>query len=216
MRSRARSSGRCGTARWGSRRSSRSFRRRRQVFRLAHQLAPLTLWALRGRLPDGEVRHEPIGRGAVPVPLAGRRVDRVAGPDLDDLAAPGLNPADPLRDVDGLADGVGVPRIARAGCEADDVDADARWLLATGDDVVPRVPGEGFGRRLDGGLGWLDLHRRSPLYEEGPLSPRAASGCLPEACRAARRPRPRETMAHVVVPMPSWSESCLKSIRGAV
>jgi len=40
-----------------------------------------------------DVRHEVVGRRAVPVPLAWRRVDHVTGPDLEDLPAAGLHRA---------------------------------------------------------------------------------------------------------------------------
>ena len=84
----------------------------------------------------------------------GRRVDRVAGPDLEDRAAAGLDPPDALGDVDHLAHGVRVPGVAGARREPDDVHADPRRLLAAGDDVDPRVAGE----RLRGRL------RRSPGF----------------------------------------------------
>lgn len=63
-----------------------------------------------------------VGRGAVPVPLTWRGIDHVAGTDLDDFAAAGLDQPDALGDIKGLADGVGVPGGADAGAEADGVD----------------------------------------------------------------------------------------------
>ena len=60
-------------------------------------------------VPHGQVSHEVVGGGAVPVPLVGRRVDRLACADLDDVAAAGLDKADAVDDVQRLADGVGVP-----------------------------------------------------------------------------------------------------------
>ena len=44
-----------------------------------------------GRFGDGQVSHEVVGCGAVPVPLLRRGVDDVSGPDLLDLAAAGLH-----------------------------------------------------------------------------------------------------------------------------
>ena len=83
-----------------------------------------------------------VGGGAVPVPFAGGRVDGVAGADLDDLAAAGLDQPDALGDVQGLPERVGVPGVAGSGGEADGVDPDAGGRLAAGDDVVPDVAGE--------------------------------------------------------------------------
>src|SRR5947209_19909962 len=42
-------------------------------------------------LGDGQVGHVVRGSGAVPVPLARRRADDVARPDLGNRAAPGLD-----------------------------------------------------------------------------------------------------------------------------
>src|SRR5438132_12685945 len=105
-----------------SRSSGRLHPWRPRVLGVRHLLAPVALRALRRSLPDREMGHEVVGRGAVPVPLAGRSVDRVARADLQDLAAAGLNASQAFGDVYRLADGVGVPRIARAWSEADDVD----------------------------------------------------------------------------------------------
>jgi hypothetical protein len=59
--------------------------------------------------------------------------------------------------VHGLSEDVRVPRVARAGREAHHVHAQARRLLALGDDVVPGVTGERFGRRLGVRLLGLNL-----------------------------------------------------------
>src|SRR6266853_2441992 len=67
---------------------------------------------------DGEVGHEVARRGAVPVPFVGGGVDDVTRTYLADLAAAGLHPACSLGDVEGLAEGVGVPGGACAGREA--------------------------------------------------------------------------------------------------
>ena len=92
------------------------------------------------------------------MPLAGRRVDRVARPDLEDLAAAGLRPPDPVEDVERLADGVDVPRVAGPGREADDARADARRRIAADDQVHPGVARERLGGRLRGRRLGQDLH----------------------------------------------------------
>src|ERR1039458_9392543 len=75
------------------------------VLGVGHMLRTCVLrGAARARvLPQGQVDHEVAGGGAVPVLLAGRRVDDVAGAGLDDLAAAGLDQGDALDDVEGLA-----------------------------------------------------------------------------------------------------------------
>ena len=61
--------------------------------------------------------HEAVGRGTVPVLLIRGSVDDVAGVSFDDVAATGLDQGDALDDVEGLAQGVGVPGGAGAGSE---------------------------------------------------------------------------------------------------
>src|SRR4029453_16281606 len=92
------------------------------VLLVGDQVAPLGLRAatLAGALPHRQVAHELVGGGAVPVPLARGRVDGLAGMDLDDLAAAGLDEADALGDVEGLAQGVAVPGGAGARGDADE------------------------------------------------------------------------------------------------
>src|SRR3954465_10102143 len=81
-------------------------------------------------LGDGQVGHVVLGGRAVPVPLARRRADDVARPDLGNRAAPGLDAPPALGDVQGLPDGVRVPRGPRPGGEPDRVDPHPRGLLA--------------------------------------------------------------------------------------
>ena len=57
------------------------------------------------------------GRGAVPVVLTGFEEHAVAGADHLDRAIAALAAADPLEDVDRLADRVGMPRRSRSGGE---------------------------------------------------------------------------------------------------
>jgi hypothetical protein len=63
------------------------------------------------------------GRRASATGRAG--VDRVAGAHHDDVAAAGLDRSDALGHVQGLTDGVTVPRCVRAGCEVHGVGAHA-------------------------------------------------------------------------------------------
>src|SRR3954451_11072487 len=89
------------------------------VLLVAHVLAPGD-WAARiVDLLHREMGHEAIGRGAVPVVLAGLEVDAVArADDLDRPALPLAQPR-PLGDEDRLPEGVGVPGGAGAGSEVD-------------------------------------------------------------------------------------------------
>src|SRR6266516_6780349 len=68
-------------------------------------------------LLHGDVSHEAVGRGAVPVVFAWLEEHAVAGADLLDRIPLALAAADALGDVDGLAKGVGVPGGAGAGGE---------------------------------------------------------------------------------------------------
>src|SRR5215204_1712352 len=54
-------------------------------------------------LRDREVGHSLVGRGAVPVPLVGRCVDRVAATHRDDGRTARLDEALAFGDVEGLA-----------------------------------------------------------------------------------------------------------------
>src|SRR5712691_12046990 len=67
-----------------------------------------------------EVAHEVSGGSAVPVFLAWRGVDGVAGTHADDCAVAGLHEPDAVGNVQGLADGVGVPVGPGAGGEPDE------------------------------------------------------------------------------------------------
>jgi hypothetical protein len=59
----------------------------------------------------------------------------------DDVAAAGLDQSDALGHVQGLTDGVTVPRCVRAGCEVHGVGAHAERLFAL-EDHVEDFPGE--------------------------------------------------------------------------
>src|SRR3954454_19067678 len=102
-------------------------------------------------LLDGDVRHEPVGRGAVPVLLAGLDVDDVAGMDLLHVTTAAGDVADAVGDVQGLPAGVGVPGGPGSGGEADVGAADGRLLVGVADAVDVDGAGEPVrqtGRRL--------------------------------------------------------------------
>src|ERR1700761_3283707 len=99
--------------------------------------------AVTGAFEHGEVAHEVVLRGAVPVFLAGRGVDGVAGTHADDGAVPGGNQTGPVGDVQGLADSVGVPVGPGAGCEADQADDHPGRVFAPVDRVDINVASEG-------------------------------------------------------------------------
>jgi len=79
---------------------------------------------------DGQVGHEVAGRGAVPVPFAGRGADDVAGADFPGLAAAWLVEAVAFADVEGLPGGVSVPCGAGRGGESDGAGPGVWGLLA--------------------------------------------------------------------------------------
>jgi hypothetical protein len=83
---------------------------------------------------DGQVRHEVIGSGAVPVFFAVGCEDDVAGVELSDLLSAGLNEAAAFGDVQGLPAVVGMPGGARPWREADCCDVQHR-AIADGIDV---------------------------------------------------------------------------------
>src|SRR5215211_2627441 len=122
-------------------------------------VAPVGLGAaVAGGFGDGQMGHVVVGGGAVPVPLVRGRGDDVSGADALDGAAAGLHQALAFGDVEGLADGVGVPGGAGRGGEPDGADPDAGGFLAAGDGVDEDVPGEPFGRAVGGRLLGLDGH----------------------------------------------------------
>src|SRR5438034_5789412 len=135
---------------------------RPEVLGVPDVFAPLALGPLGWRLPDGQVGHELVRRRTVPVPLAGRRLDCVARPNLDDLAASRLDSAKAFGDVQGLAHRMGMPCVACPRREADDAHTHARGLLAAHDHVDPGVAREDVGRSLASGPKSLDFHLTSP------------------------------------------------------
>jgi hypothetical protein len=75
---------------------------------------------------DGQVRHEVVEAGAVPVFFAVGCEDDVAGIEIGDLLSAGLDQAAAFGDVQGLLAVVGMPGGARSGCEADCGDVQLR------------------------------------------------------------------------------------------
>ena len=110
-----------------------------------------TIWSI--------VSIEPIGSRAMPVPFARCRVHRVARAYLEHGATAGLDAANAIGHVDGLAQRVDVPRVASTRGKAHQSHPDARRRLANDDPVDVRVTGERFCRCLVGGLLGEDLHR---------------------------------------------------------
>src|SRR3954464_4148761 len=111
-------------------------------------------------LVDGEVDHEPVGCGAVPVFLVGFEQDAVAGADDFDGSAAALAQADAFGDEDGLAEWVAVPVGSGAGHEVDQVRGDPRRRGCGGDGVDVDVAGEPVAGSLGGGDGAAgDLHQ---------------------------------------------------------
>jgi hypothetical protein len=106
------------------------------VLLVSHVLHPGNMGSVQ-RFLHGEMNHAGVGRGPVPVFLAGRDPDSVSRADLSDGSAPGLDTADPGEDMQGLSQGVGVPSCASAWLEADTCGADSGWSRGVDDRVVP-------------------------------------------------------------------------------
>src|SRR3954452_1955139 len=132
------------------------------VLVVADVLAPRDRAARVIVLLHGDVRHEPVPGGAVPVILARLEEDAVAGADLFDRAALALAAADALGDEDRLAVRVGVPGGARAGREVHERGGEGRRRFGRGEGVDVDVAGEpvrGSLLRLDAAG---DLHVGAP------------------------------------------------------
>src|ERR1022692_5114439 len=78
------------------------------VLRVGHRLQPRHMLAALMFL-HGDVLHAVLGRGAVPVLLARRNPDRVAGADRTDRTAPSLYMADAGGDVQSLSERMVMP-----------------------------------------------------------------------------------------------------------
>ncbi|AAF84576.1 hypothetical protein XF_1767 [Xylella fastidiosa 9a5c] len=93
-------------------------RRPGEVLLVGDVLQPLDVLAIE-RFLDRDVGHGRVGRGAVPVPVARRAPDDVAGADFDDRLAFALRPAAARGDDQRLPQRVRVPGRARARLEGD-------------------------------------------------------------------------------------------------
>src|SRR5690242_2958190 len=127
-----------------------SIRRRGPVLVVGDVLAPGHGAAALVVLLHGDVGHEAIRSGAVPVLLAGFEEDAVAGPDDLDRAAVALAAADALGDEDRLAVRVRVPRGAGAGREVHERGGEGGAAGGRGDGVDVDVAGEPVGGALLG------------------------------------------------------------------
>src|SRR5436190_775763 len=95
-----------------------------RVLGVAHMLSPLDDVSPVVGLLEGDVGHEPVRSGAVPVVLAGLEEDAVAGTDLLDRAAHAPAEPDALGDPDRLAPRMRMPRGSGARREVHDGGAD--------------------------------------------------------------------------------------------
>ena len=101
-------------------------------------------------LVDGDVDHEAVGSGAVPVLLVRLKEDAVTGSDDLDRSASALAQPDAFGDEDGLAEWVAVPVGSGTGHEVDQVRGDPGRGGGCGDGVDVDVAGEPVGRALGG------------------------------------------------------------------
>jgi hypothetical protein len=111
-----------------------------------------------GALGDGEVCHEVIWRGAVPVLFAVGCEDDISGAEFDDLLPARLDEAAAFCDVEGLPAFVGVPGTSRAGREVDRGRVELGWRQAPGDGIDLYLTGEGLGGALGRGYLARDVH----------------------------------------------------------
>src|SRR5829696_1335389 len=147
-------------------------------------------------LLHGDVDHEAVRRGAVPVVLARLEEDAIAGPDDLDLPALALAEADAFDDEDRLSVRVGVPRGACARGEVHERGGERRAAGRGGDGVDVDVAREPVSRpllRVDAAAG--DLHA-APLGISGAGRPARASA------RRTTVDRARASWAAVTRPAP--------------
>src|SRR3984893_10227729 len=139
--------------------SARFCRRGGLVLLVGDVLKPGGPVTVRGALVERDVRHEVGRRGTVPVLLTRRRVDHLARPGHDDFPVPGAKQGDALGDIEGLPNGVGMPRGAGARGEVDAAAGHAGRLgLADVNRVDVHVAGEPLRRPLQRGLLRLNVH----------------------------------------------------------
>src|SRR6478752_1437334 len=206
-RTRKRASCAAGSARWGPTCSAPSRASRRSpspeprpqrfggsaggVLLVGDVLAPGHHHAVLVGLLDGDVGHEPIGGGAVPVLLVRLDEHDVARADLLHGAAAAADIADAVGDVQRLAPRVGVPRGPGARGEAHVGAADAALLVGGAD----RVEVDGAGEPTGGTLGrpaaaLCVLHELPPI----PLSLTAGRAAPRRGPRTTRRQRAGTTV----------------------
>lgn len=95
-----------------------------RVFFVSDVLTPIRARAVLVGFDDGEVGHEIVGCGTVPMVFAWIEKDTIAGTDLLDRATATLSPADAFRHEQALPMGMGVPGGAGSWCEMHVVGAD--------------------------------------------------------------------------------------------
>ena len=120
------------------------------VLLIAHVFQPIDHLAVEPLL-DGDVRHGRTRRRPVPVLLARREPDHVAGTDLLDRATLPLDPAAAGRDDEGLAQRVGVPGRPGPGLQRDAVAGRTGWHFRREQRVDADRAGEPVGRPLADG-----------------------------------------------------------------
>jgi hypothetical protein len=101
---------------------------------------------------NGDVRHGRGGRGTVPMFLARRKPDDVAGMDFLNRAALALRAPAARRHNQGLSQRMRVPRRPRAWLERDDRARNPRGIASLERRVNPHRAGEPVGRSF---VGWL-------------------------------------------------------------
>ena len=89
-----------------------------------------------------------VGVGAVPVLLAGREPDHVAGPDLLDRAAPALRPAEPAVTISVWPSGCVCQAVRAPGSKVTLAPRDARRVGRLEQRIDADRAGEPFGRSL--------------------------------------------------------------------
>ncbi len=118
----------------------------KHVLLVSNGREPVDDLVLRVCLVDGQVDHQPVGRGPVPVFLVGIEEDAVAGSDDLDWTTASLAQADTFGDEHRLAQRVPVPVGAGTGHEVNQVRGDAGRRRCGGDLVDVHVAGEPVGR----------------------------------------------------------------------
>src|SRR6266700_2814070 len=122
-----------------------------EIFFVGHLLHPGNIRSVH-RFLDRDMRHGGGGRRAVPVLVAGRAPDHVAGADFDARLLLALRPAGARSDDEGLAKRMAVPCGPGAGLKGHDRSSDARWIRPLEHGIDANVTGEPVSRTLGGRL----------------------------------------------------------------